>query len=690
MAAQLLTTPARWLALPAAAAATAAGPGGGGPVWLAWETAAAAAAVAALLLAWRALVRHSSGDLDRMPGPWRSALPIVGNVLDCLRPDFHRVIADWADQYGGIYRMKFLWRDTVVVTDPTALAAIMGRGEGAMDKASAVYAPINMMCDPHRNANMLTSPSDDKWKAVRKGVAVSFAFQNIKKKFPLLVDRVNELIARVAAQGPEASIDVDQAALRVTLDIIGLAGFGHDYESVKQDKPAYDHLLRVLPRCFTEVMLRLVNPARDFAPGLFKGGPKGAAAFAEFQRQMRFLLEKVKADGEPDEANCDIGAQVWRVLRDHPEISEDRMLSEIGMLFVEGFETTGHTTSWALLQIATHPEVQSAIASELDCLGLLHKPDCPPPRELDLDDLKRLPYLTAALKEAMRMLPVVSIMGRVAGRAARVGPYAVPAGTIVATPLFAIHNSKHNWDAPHEFRPDRWAGVPVETFVCGSQPAAPQPAGAAAAGAGAAAAQQPEAGGKRGIAFMPFSEGPRNCVGQSLARVEVMTLLAKLLGSFQIELAPEMGGPAGVRARESTHLTLQTAGTKGIRCHLRPRSEHVAGAGGVSPAAAAPPGAARRRSTAALKAGPRQPPLLRPHPHLPAELQERLGRFLRQLDAGALPPPSPTGSLCGSDACGGGSTVSIAPSDSASYCCVGGGAGGGGGAPRWSGASRGT
>jgi hypothetical protein len=41
-------------------------------------------------------------------------------------------------------------------------------------------------------------------------------------------------------------------------------------------------------------------------------------------------------------------------------------------------------------------------------------------------------------------------------------------------------------------------------------------------------------------------------------------------------MAPEMGGREGIRKRESTHLTLQTAGTKGIRCHLRPRSEHVA------------------------------------------------------------------------------------------------------------------
>jgi hypothetical protein len=46
-----------------------------------------------------------------------------------------------------------------------------------MDKASLVYAPINGMCDPHGNANLLTSPADPTWKAIRKAVAVSFSMQ---------------------------------------------------------------------------------------------------------------------------------------------------------------------------------------------------------------------------------------------------------------------------------------------------------------------------------------------------------------------------------------------------------------------------------------------------------------------------------------------------------------------------------
>ena len=109
--------------------------------------------------------------------------------------------------------------------------------------------------------------------------------------------------------------------------------------------------------------------------------------------------------------------------------------------------------------------VQDKIAEELDSLGLLAKPGCPPPRELEWEDLKKLPYLTAATKEAMRMLPVVSVMGRVAGKDMMCGPYKIPKGTVVGTPLFAIHNTVHNWQEPESFRPERWLDVPVETYV---------------------------------------------------------------------------------------------------------------------------------------------------------------------------------------------------------------------------------
>jgi len=119
------------------------------------------------------------------------------------------------------------------------------------------------------------------------------------------------------------------------------AGFSHDYNSVNKDEPEYDHLLRVLPRCFTEVMLRIANPLRPLFPTAFRYGHKGTAAFAAFQAEMNALLKGLEARGEPAADDTDIGTQLLRVMKEHPNISRDRVLSEIGILFVEGFETTG-------------------------------------------------------------------------------------------------------------------------------------------------------------------------------------------------------------------------------------------------------------------------------------------------------------------------------------------------------------
>lgn len=87
---------------------------------------------------------------------------------------------------------------------------------------TASYVVSFQMCEPHGVPNLLTSPSDEQWKAIRRAVAVSFSHKHIRNKFPVVLAKCDELTERIRGLGPEAAIDVDQAALRVTLDVIGL------------------------------------------------------------------------------------------------------------------------------------------------------------------------------------------------------------------------------------------------------------------------------------------------------------------------------------------------------------------------------------------------------------------------------------------------------------------------------------
>ncbi|KXZ54188.1 hypothetical protein GPECTOR_5g283 [Gonium pectorale] len=165
--------------------------------------------------------------------------------------------------------------------------------------------------------------------------------------------------------------------------------------------------------------------------------------------------------------------------------------------------------------------------------------------------------------------------------AVRVGPYALPAGTVVWPILYGIHVSDANWEEAECFRPERWLEDPRCAFVKsegatdaaapGSGPATPTAAGAWEEGGAPAAPRR----------FMPFGEGPKNCVGQNFGITVVRSVVALLLGRYRWALAPDMltelrGGverAAGwpVTVEDTARLTQVAVVTKLRRLQLVPR-----------------------------------------------------------------------------------------------------------------------
>lgn len=90
-----------------------------------------------------------------------------------------------------------------------------------------------------------------------------------------------------------------------------------------------------------------------------------------------------------------LGKQVWT---SGGPLSEDRLASEIGIFFLAGFETTGHSGAWLLYLLSQHPEVEAKICQELDQHGLLRTAGRPNPRKVTYEDLSKLSYLDMAIK----------------------------------------------------------------------------------------------------------------------------------------------------------------------------------------------------------------------------------------------------------------------------------------------------
>ncbi|KAK9812852.1 hypothetical protein WJX72_004712 [[Myrmecia] bisecta] len=484
-----------------------------------------------------------------MPSPPRKL--IVGHMLDVLAPNFHRVFTRWAGQYGGIYRISVMGFPGVVVSDPEAVSHILGRA-GCIDlpKHTASYQVLDLLWGNKGAHSIFTSLSNEDWRDVRKAVSSSFSSVNVRQKFPIATQKAHSLADAIAAVGSKQSVDMDEAGMRLTLDIVGLAGFGHDFGAVSLGE---NRVITTLPHALEECQRRMTNPLQ-WLNFWTKESRDAMKCVYEFRQIIAALVAEMKARGPPPDSDTSVGAQLLR-LRDPKTgapLPDHKLAAEVGTFIMGGFETTAHTLSFTLFCIATNPAVKAGVLAELDKLGLVARAR-QPARELKWDDLAKMTYRGNVLKESMRMFPVVAGVPRYTTQPTQIGPYKVPKGVFVYVLFHHLHNSPGNWSDPDVFNPDRWLDDDEMYY----QPAAD------------GMADDKDA--NRFKKFLPFSEGPRSCIGQNMAMMELKAGIATLCARFDFQLAPEMGGVQGVIGSEIMALTLHTR--HGIRMHCTPHMQ---------------------------------------------------------------------------------------------------------------------
>ncbi|MFZ3379741.1 MAG: cytochrome P450 [Candidatus Acidiferrales bacterium] len=187
-----------------------------------------------------------------------------------------------------------------------------------------------------------------------------------------------------------------------------------------------------------------------------------------------------------------------------------QIIDEMLTLVVAGHETTASTLNWLWYLLSQHPEVEERLSDEL-----AHKDFS------ELDDLSNFSYTRQIIDESMRLYPAGWLVTRKALADDRLGDYFVPAGTEIYIPPYFIQRHPNVWEDPDTFNPDRF---------------------------------QPENSKRRHrLATIPFSSGPRNCIGALFARVEMqihVMVVAKHLRLRYTETRPiEMDAGVNLRSK---------------------------------------------------------------------------------------------------------------------------------------------
>ncbi len=467
-----------------------------------------------------------SADIAALPLPPKNPLP-YGQRIKAMR-SFHTGMDQLRDAGGPISRFQvgpsWLVPPVVLATSPEGIRDILSVKDDAVDKSSLVLSEMRRVL----GANLFNLPYQE-WLPRRRTLQPVFT-RNHVRSFAGHMAQAAERVADGWTDG--ATVNLDEECRQLTLSALGRSVLGLDLSD------HVDDIAEPLREALTYVADRSLRPVRAPRWMPTRARRRARTASATLHRLAHDILRKCRADPTVD-------APLVRALfaAVDPEtgagLSDDEIADELIVFLFAGYDTTATTLTYALWQLGRHPQLQDRVAAEVDALG---------DRRLEPDDVANLSYTVQVLKESLRLCPPGPAGTRMATRDVVVGGYRVPAGTMLIFGRLTVQRDPTLWKDPLTFDPDRFG---------------------------------PEQSRNRNRwQYIPFGGGPRSCIGDHFAMLEVTLGLATFMQRAEVT-APDADFPLAVP------FTMVAGGAIPARVHRRTAFQ-------PSRAFGAPPSAAER------------------------------------------------------------------------------------------------
>jgi len=421
--------------------------------------------------------RSVIGDLPLAP---RTPLPLRVQ-LRALR-NFHTGPETFRDAGGPVTRIKlapkWLMPEIVVTTSPRGAHDVLGMSDAVVERNTLHHEMRSMI-----GANLFVVPHDE-WLPRRRLLQPLFTKKHVRD-FGGPMAEAAEAVA--ASWGSDAEIDLDVQCRRLTLRALGRSVLGLDL-----DEQA-DRIAKPLQIMLTYVADRGTQPVR--MPSWVQTPARRRAK--EASAQLRDLAADVLAACR---RHADVDAPLVRALIDARDpstgkaLSDDDIRDELIVFMGAGHDTTATTMAYALWQLGRNPAQQDRLRAEVDAMG---------GRRLTPDDLGKLPYTVQVLHEALRLCPPGALNTRLAMQDIEVDGHRVRAGSLVAVGVYALQRDPALWERATEFDPDRFAPESAKQIDRWQ--------------------------------YLPFGAGPRTCVGDHFAMLELALALATIVQHSTIE-----------------------------------------------------------------------------------------------------------------------------------------------------------
>jgi len=335
-------------------------------------------------------------------------------------------------------------------------------------------------------------------------------------RLPAFATVISEEIGRLTGSWRDgAAIDV-RAEMRGFTSQVAITAMFAAAMSQAERRQALDDLSTLLTGTYK----------RMFMPAFLARLPTtGNRRYETVRTRLRLRLGQLMADYRA--AGIDHGDVLSKLLSytedGTPRLTDDEIVDQILILFTGGSDTTANALSWAAYLVARHPGVEARLHAEADAVLA--------GRVAVLGDLDSLPYTRQVVTEVLRLYPPVSMVTRTVTADTELGGHRLRAGSIVLFSPGSVHRHPALFPEPDRFDPGRWAG----------QPQPPLPRGA----------------------FVPFGDGPRKCIGDTIGMTMATLALASIAARWRLVVPAD----ADVRPVLRTFLA-----PRGVRATLKARS----------------------------------------------------------------------------------------------------------------------
>ncbi|KAI0346151.1 cytochrome P450 [Trametopsis cervina] len=457
-----------------------------------------------------------------IPSP--PGLPLIGHSLSFDYDVPIRTLQKWGEIYGEIFQLYFISGQALVINTVELLA------ECSNDKkfTKSINGPVALVRDLGRDGLFTGKKSEPNYGIAHRILSPRFKSTSVRDMFPEMVDLVSQLILKWERFGPRHAIHAADDFTRLSFDTIALCSMSYRINSFyrEDNHPFVQAMGDFLTECSKRVHRTSV------------GNVFMRSTTAKFYQDMDFMYEFSKQIVEERKSNpVERHDLLYAMLHDKDPktgemLPEDCIIRNLCTFLVAGHETTAGFLTYALYFLIKHPEVMKKAQAEID--------DLIGDQPVQVDDLHKFPYLTAIMRETLRLGPTIPWRQIKALEDTTIGggKYFVPKGRVVVVHLEKVQRDRSVYgEDADEFRPERLMDGKFEALPF--------------------------------AAWQPWGFGGRACIGRAFAWQESTLALVMMLQKFDFELAdPDY--------KLDIKQTLTTK-PKDFFCHAIPRRKSATG-----------------------------------------------------------------------------------------------------------------